>query len=266
MMMQGQPYFNTVPLVQIKGMTSGSQVTSLKDHHVVREPRTLTELEALLKLRYQVFRQSDLAKYVPENELGIDVDHWDGQAHHLGLWEEGVSGAKPLGYLRVIGQTQHQKTYMIQMLGEKYPSLRSKLAAPIPFPIRFMEVFQESKAVKTWFDEFILAGGNTVVEASRLSVSANLQHKTGARSLIETALAVFLAPKMLTYGVMEVMEHHVSYYQRYGFMPVASRFQPDIQRTSYLIAGHYASTPDRLKDRFASLSEEWTSKGFILSN
>ena len=251
--------------VQIKEFDVFQNASASNARYVVRGPRSLDELEALLKLRYQVFRQSDLAKYVPENAIGIDVDKWDEQAHHLGLWSEDIYGVKAIGYLRVIGEIKTETAPMIKLLGEKHPSLQSKLADPNKCAIRFLEVFNESEPVKTWFKSLV-SNGDSVVEASRLSVSPDLQHKSGARTLIETALAVFISPQQATFGAMEVMDHHVSYYRHYGFKAIASRFQPDIQRTSYLIAGHFSSLPERLQERFAAIKEEWKNNGSILSN
>jgi len=251
--------------LQIKGFDANRHEPAPKTYYVVRKPHNVDELEALLKLRYQVFRQSDLAKYVPENALGIDVDKWDDQAHHLGLWSEDIYGVKAVGYLRVIGKAKTEEAHLLNLLVEKHPILKPKLIDPNKCSIRFLEVFKEVEAVKTWFQELV-SKGESVVEASRLSISPDLQHKLSARGLIETALAVFFNHQQATFSAMEVMDRHVSYYQHYGFKSIASRFQADLQRTSYLIASHYSALPDRLQERFKAIRTEWENTGSIYLN
>lgn len=119
MQMQSQHHNVTAPLgLQYKGFDSSRHEPASKTCYIVRKPRNVNELEALLKLRYQVFRQSDLAKYVPENALGIDADKWDDQAHHLGLWSEDIYGTKAVDYLRVIEKVKTAEASLLNLLGK----------------------------------------------------------------------------------------------------------------------------------------------------
>lgn len=233
----------------------------LKASYVVREPRDIEELETLLRVRYQAFRESELASYVPENELGMDVDEWDEKSNHLGLWEKNGFEELAVGYLRIIGLNNTDTAGMVRSIGTKHPFLHLRIKQKTKGPIRFLCNYSKFQSVHEWFNK-VEKEGLGLVEASRLSVLKQYQKKNLGQMLIETALAVFLNGDRAAYGAMEVMDHHLSFYHNYGFRDIARKKNLDAKRVNYLIVGHYSSLPECLEKRFATIRQSWDTDGF----
>jgi len=74
----------------------------MENTYCFREARNVEELYALLKLRYEEYRNSRLAGFCPENEYGLDIDEFDLRSRHFGLFQQSADGEKAIGYMRVV--------------------------------------------------------------------------------------------------------------------------------------------------------------------
>jgi hypothetical protein len=57
-----------------------------KDYYVFRQPRSIEELEDPFHLRYNVYRNSRLAKFEPESHYGININTDDLGSFPFGLF------------------------------------------------------------------------------------------------------------------------------------------------------------------------------------
>ena len=68
----------------------------------VRPARTARELKGLFQLRYEGYLDSHCASLVEEAPHGFTFEAYDWNALHMGLFQEGHYGSRPLGYMRLV--------------------------------------------------------------------------------------------------------------------------------------------------------------------
>lgn len=205
---------------------------------VVREPRNLEELEALLRLRYSVFQKSELRFLLQENETGIDVDAWDKHAWHLGLYKQTSTNCQPVGYMRFI-HNGPQRAHLVYALGRKYPTVSGTIAK-VPcqsYPFLGRSNSLQSKDILERFES--LAQGK-LAETSRLAMLESERSHQTCRFLLESGIAICNLEKGISM-VFEVISHHAKCYEKYGFRTIYATNYNELSSGSVLL---YASTSD----------------------
>lgn len=219
---------------------------------VVREPRNVEELEALLRLRYSVFRAHEMGFIVRENEYGLDVDAWDKHAWHIGLYKQAKAECQPIGYMRFIHNGPEYSS-LVHELGEKYADLGAIIVRQPPIthpffgrcspllPPDLLTAFQSMTAGK-------------LVEVSRFALLDTEKNPVVSRFMVESVTAIFhLCKKVDT--VFEVAAHHAPFYQRYGYRPVAKRDYEELPWESILIHAHPSYMEGEHQPRIRHMAE-----------
>lgn len=132
-----------------------------------REATNMTELEPLLRLRYQVFKEEESTKALfPDNELGMEIDYFDLKSRHFGIYLVMNGQSIPVGYQRIIHETETSIASNLRLWASRYPSLLRKIT-PVNTPLYLMTV-NNSKAMWDYYLDK-KANGATFEEASRTS-------------------------------------------------------------------------------------------------
>lgn len=236
------------------------QQMSAQPNFVVRLAKTAAELEAILKVRYEVLRV-DFSMYTPENSIGIDIDQWDTQAYHLGLWKIADGREEPVGYMRVIQTSPTAAQEEVFKIVKIFPSLENQSKRTSKNPIRFLEIFQNYKEARIKYDGF---PNEKIMEGSRLAVKKEYRKLNPGRFLVEASFALFYGNDVFHHGFIEVRENHFPAYYRYGFRQVASIYVPQDGGSHILCYAHYTDLPGHLNEKLSAMREEFNRCGEIV--
>jgi N-acyl-L-homoserine lactone synthetase len=161
-------------------------MSAVQPQIMFRPARSEAELEELLRLRYDVYSAHHImSRFLTPNELGIDMDAYDVNAHHLGLFREN----SPIGCARLIALACGPQAEWIQSIGRRHGGL---LAWPFESPEAPLPAMSYAKEIEPALGA-LLGRGNHVAEASRLSLVADQRSR---------GLANFFAHAIISYWLL----------------------------------------------------------------
>lgn len=230
-------------------------ISSLK----IRLATSFSELRTLLKLRYEVMR-TEFPMYVPENLPQLDIDQWDEQSQHLGLWWSYLGRELPIGYMRIIQSTPSPVKEVVGSILRLNPDLQSQCQKTTTSPIKFFDKYQSCSGANMKYHELPSA---KIMEGSRLAVKKEYRSMNPGRLLVEASFAMFFNEEHFPHGFMEVRENHLKAYSRFGFRDIASTYVPEDQCSHYLCYAHYSDMPGWLAERIGAMRQEFSCKGEI---
>lgn len=178
-----------------------------------RPARNIDELQALFHLRHQVYLESRCAALVADNEHGFELDAYDAQAHHLGLFQGGL----PVGVMRLVQESPTPTAAWVAELSARY-------GLPVPVPeaeeaLPLLAHCEEKPLISAHLSQ-LRSQGAGLVEASRFVLAPDSRAAGFARFFVEAAMArVF---HYYGYGGVLIACHprHAAMYLRYGFEQV----------------------------------------------
>ena len=236
------------------------QQKSDQTRYVVRLAETAAELHAILKVRYEVLRV-DFSMYTPENSAGTDIDQWDTQACHLGLWKLTHGQETPIGYMRIIQTNPVPVGKEVLKIVKAFPSLENQSRRTSKNPIRFLEIFQGCEEARIKYDGLV---SEKIMEGSRLAVKREYRDLYLGRFLVECSFALFYGDDRFHHGFIEVRENHFPAYYRYGFRQVVSKYVPEDGGSHILCYAHYSDLPGPVNGKLSAMREEFDRYGEIV--
>lgn len=205
-------------------------------HFAFREARTVSELEALFYLRYQGYLNSSCATLVYQNEYGLEFDSYDWYAWHLGLFQEGQYGSKPIGYMRLVQDSSTPMAALVSKLAARFPGL-----PPPPPPSVYAPLPMISNSPKK---EWLLglyrskkAQGHCIVEGSRFVFSSDVRAAGYARFVFESTLASTFYRYGYDYAMLACHPRHAFFYIQYGFQQLLDGSSNDYKGLSASVLG-----------------------------
>lgn len=229
-------------------------------YYIFRYPKTEHELLELLKMRYRLFKNSVLTAILPDNVAGIDMDAFDLQAQHIGLYEcrEGVE--TPVGYTRGIqDKTTHFAKWVRQIAAD------NKLTHQIvPYSTNEAMLYPThvSSAKTTRLYNDLRADGQTICESSRHCMEERFKNTRLDMYFVESLLAYCFTQYDNAFTGVAV--HHVKMYERYGFKTVEAFDRNG--HTMVLIHLHHDNLAPSVQPRVAAMAIAWRETGCICLN
>jgi hypothetical protein len=219
---------------------------------VVREPRNVEELEALLRLRYAVFQGNELRFLLQENEYWLDVDAWDKHAWHIGLYKQIEAECQPIGYMRFIHNGPEHSS-LVYKLSKKYPDLGEIIAQKPPTTHPFLERYSHLLSPEILGAFQSIAPGN-LAEVSRFALLDSDENHIASRFIAESAIAIFHLIRVSDL-VFEVGEHHLPFYQNYGCRTITQRDYKELSFTAFLLHSSRGNLAQRNLPRIRRMAE-----------
>ncbi|MEO0322531.1 MAG: GNAT family N-acetyltransferase [Myxococcota bacterium] len=226
---------------------------------VARGPRDATELEALLRVRAEGFRGSWMARYCDFGEDGLELDRYDAQARHLGVYLEGGWGEDdvPIAYCRSIGLAPVSET--LALLGEL--GLTHRVAAGAK-PIERLPAFTDFFDDRVHGDE----AHDPLYELSRITVKPAFQGRRVARFLVDAAAAWGLSHGNDAFVFRCSTKAEGMYRSALGAARVADSGDVEHCNTAVCFLGvHEAAIPHRSAKRVFGLRDQLLGDG-VMSN
>ena len=139
--------------------------------YTYREPQSQEELEVLLKIRYKSFIRGYWDLVTPKNIYEMDIDAFDVNAIHFGLfiWENNIE--KPIGYVRCVTENEAKHAVWIKNILEKCPELNIP-PAQFSLPLQGKLESKDLPVLQDFMDEQKNKNYD-IVEVSRITVDEN---------------------------------------------------------------------------------------------
>lgn len=184
-----------------------------------RELHDEQELTQFMKLRYDKYLSSPMKNFIDINPHKIDIDIYDLQSRHFGLFCEDEPG----GFLRIVYPKMEVYQENVFNIGRRYnvfcPDKHSaanieRLDYP-EFP--FISYPKVPRPIQQFYDS-LCAKNEKLVEPSRLMLFQNVQGLSKAKFLAECAIVIYVMTCMGSkHAVINCDTRHGRFYQRYGF-------------------------------------------------
>jgi Acetyltransferase (GNAT) domain len=184
--------------------------------YTYREAQNITELEALLKLRYKVYRKSKYINFCPKNKHQINLDQYDLYSRHFGLFENKSGIEKPVGYMRVVQEERSPTANQVLEIAKKAsPKLADSLQIPVTKPFPLMTYFRGSEKVNSVLAR-LASNGLKMCEASRFVFAKEIRSLQLAKFVTESSVAIYRALGFYC-SIITCSIPHSRFYNQYGF-------------------------------------------------
>lgn len=183
---------------------------------VLRPARTINELETLFRLRYQGYLNSDCATLVHQNPVGFEIDEYDPNAQHLGLFQ--VMGKKQvaIGYMRQVQAAKSDFSPWVHELAKAYPAAAASIHRDINHELPLLACCQNVTEIEQFY-QTMTAGGARFAEASRFVFAPHIRAAGYARFVVEGSAAFVFDHYNYDYSIIACHPHHAPFYESYGF-------------------------------------------------
>lgn len=232
---------------------------------VFREATDGEELLALLRLRYNAYRNNGLTKLVPENEYGIDVDCYDLRARHFGLFRLNGDHQRPIGCLRAVEDHLAPGSAALSDILVRFPGLRAgaEQVPDLPFPV--MSYLPEVEAVQVLYTR-LKDAGERLVELSRFALVTSQGSLRLARHMVEATTAILAFNCGIEHAIWCCDSSNRAFYGLYGFRPLEGTADGDFLGLGVRSSCVYAAAariPNTLRARLFRKAQVYTQSGCI---
>lgn len=178
--------------------------------YTCRELITEDEFVAAWRLRYQVYRETELATLLPADGTEVDVDAHDLRSILLGLFQS----EKLVATIRiVVGREQPQANVMRAAIERCGLGHRTRKSPTQRFP--FLEYVDDVNAAARFVERLERDGGRAV-EIGRHAMLPSHRRGNTDRKLLD-ATAAFLAERGYGYVLAWIPPSHMGHYRPLGF-------------------------------------------------
>ncbi len=232
-----------------------------------REVRTKHELLDTLRLRYAVYTKSRLSGFCAKASEELDVDCYDANARHFGLYVIDGDKQKLVGSLRVVEKGQTEAATMLKQLAHDHSAI-DEVLQELPkehFPL--LTYGQESNNIKAYLAD-PEQQGVLIVEPGRLILSDAFRSIRLARFIIESSLAIyFFSYDAIDKAVLGCCRSQKRFYIRYGFCAIpgtSDNFWDQQHVSGSVLVAAPTDVPSSCRVRLQRMADEFDRTGMIL--
>ena len=234
---------------------------------IFREPKTPEELLALLRLRYEVYRGSRLKGFVPDNSDGLDIDPWDKYAAHYGLFVKESDDEKPIGYIRVVGQSTWHRVLLLESLAMEFDSIRTTLCVEPEEPLPMMTYAKAPVAISR-IRRDLSTCRRPIVEPGRLSLISQFRTKRLSVDILKSVIAIYSSDYVgLEYAVVICAHDHRRVYEGFGFRDINDSIEWRCEKafeSFTTLAAAPTNIPSKIRERLRWAAFEFDLTGQIV--
>ncbi|MEO5564856.1 MAG: hypothetical protein ABIR18_15520 [Chitinophagaceae bacterium] len=192
--------------------------------YVLQEILSEQELERFLRLRYDCFCRSDAELFVSKNTSNIDLNYYDRNSRHYGLYLANDQSKEPAGYFRIVLEEPTKADKWVQNISQRLGLTNLTEHKPASrFPC--LGMYPDTKLEKHFFTK--RQATEKIGEASRLLIVNSERSVKLSLELIKIAFAI--AALYIQHAFVGCFKGHSKAYTRIGFRqyPGSSAFFPD---------------------------------------
>jgi hypothetical protein len=192
-------------------------MTNTTQTFVFREPQNAEELEALLKVRYKAFLNSDWSATVNQNEYQIEIDEYDYFATIIGLFALKNGQQSAVGSIRLVYEQEGKYAPWLNQILSNKPNLH--LVKRGKYPFTMLKNFTESLPLLSHFLADAKAKQNIrISETSRFSIIPDPNNLRMGTQFIDAMFAICFIESDL--NIIQIKREMMPLYQNYGFYPI----------------------------------------------
>lgn len=193
-------------------------------HYVLKEILSEDELELFLRLRYSCFVNSASSLFMKANDKAIDVNYYDRNSLHYGIYKQHQKNTEPVGYFRIVLERPTVANNWVKNI-----SLRAGLSGIIDhkplsvFPC--LGIYPDSSLEQEFYAKKVEA--EKAGEVSRFFIVEKERSLKLSLQIIRGAFAIGLLH--LQHGFVGCFNEHSKAYMKFGFKqyPGSSTFSFD---------------------------------------
>ena len=202
-------------------LTRFLESAGMQGHFLFCEAREHDELADVLRLRYEVYRQTEgIVHVLPPADESMDVDEYDAISRLFGLVLRDSGTRRVVGCMRIVGGDEAPALEALRSIVSSVPGLDDRFNRPRARAFPLMTYLVDAPAVARLVEE-LLAKGETVAEPGRFALDSRYRSGAGgqghlARHMIEGTMVVFFHRKIEN-AILTCIPPHTVLYRRYGF-------------------------------------------------
>src|SRR5678816_2590659 len=177
----------------------------------LRPPHSEAELITLLKLRYRVFTGEATRVFLTPNGHAIDVDRFDVNAHHLGLFNDDA----PIGYARMITFDRGPQARWIDSITGSHSLQIAPGHDDELDPLPALYHGRHFPQLRDWVINR-LKRGEVIVEPSRLSIDAAWRSVSVGHFMLRRLVRYTMSSRFDS-AILSCSPTHASMYVNHGF-------------------------------------------------
>lgn len=235
----------------------------MKPYYIYKEVKDESNLEVLFRFRYEIFRKSPNAKFCQKNKYGLDIDAFDLQARHYGLYRIENEKYTPVGYCRIIHDRQMPAAKEVLKIAKKFPALYEKVQT-VEKETFYLMTFSKYKQTIEKEYKSIKANGGHLIEASRLCIHPSEKSFMLLRFFVLSSLAVQFYVNHVQYGITACFLPLARLYLRIGFKQMKNTEIGWLDSNQYLIT---TITPNGIssqyKNKVVAMANAYLNKSTI---
>jgi predicted GNAT family N-acyltransferase len=186
--------------------------------YIYREAESQEELEELLKVRYQCFKNGKLCSVNTSNNYEIELDTFDKNANHYGIFIQKNNKEYAIGYIRFVIDEKTKHSHWIEKIELKYPDLYHQNS-----DVKYS--FEEKLDVKNLEDMRVVIENEkkesvNTVEVSRICVTKEFQSQKIGLLLIDFAFSSAPASNPKSLFLFFVKSGTEQFYTRNGAIAI----------------------------------------------
>jgi N-acyl-L-homoserine lactone synthetase len=183
-------------------------------HFVCREVYTAAELESVSRLRYHVYRKTYGDFLVKKNPHRLDLDAYDANSVHIGVFEYAGDRHRAVGYMRLITEQTTLAANAVRELATTHPHLASLVAETPAFSLPILRFWDDDAALIQLRNTY-----SGLSETSRFCLHPELQGQNQtARFAVSSMVALSLDYLDMDSSVLIIVAtHQAGFYSLFGF-------------------------------------------------
>lgn len=181
---------------------------------MVRPPQSVSELDDLFRLRRWIYQRSPLRPFMGTHPHPVDLDVYDVNACHLGLYMDSAGDCEPVGYMRAVTAATGPQASLVRAVAARYSGLEDTLSDLPEWPLPVLNYFPQPEPLRRWYRDRI-GVGRGVAEPGRVMLLPRYRNTGIARSM-----SIIIAAECVRHGFRDALwgcsARHTRYYQALG--------------------------------------------------
>jgi hypothetical protein len=236
------------------------EVKMKNKQYILQEILSEDQLEQFLKLRYTCFFHSSSRLFITKNENEIDINYYDRNSNHYGLYLQQGNSLEPVGYFRIILEEPTKADAWIRSISERlgmseFVEQKSKATFPC------FDIYPGIELARDFYGQ--KKPNAKAGEISRLAIIKSERSVRLSMQLLKSASVVVLS--YLQYAFVACFLEHSKAYTRLGFnqYPGSSTFSLDTNLTqNKAVVLYWASEnqPEELNAELEKIQNQYLEK------
>jgi len=193
---------------------------------------------------------------VEDNDHGLDIDGYDLQSRHFGLFEHSGKSSRIVGYVRFVQDSVGPQMKEVWQLSLRYPDLIQNMEFDIQNPFPSMVHLEDNSAFLKAYEKY-----GKIIEASRLTIHPSVRTLSLASFVIQSITAISSYDPGIKASLFGCKLSHLSYYKRLGCRAIGKTSYKGVP--TYLLINSFEHFTDEFKTTVDRIGKAFDKYGEV---